>query len=66
MIIMPGCTDSMCKDCFKGHFDVVIREKGVKHFNCPICDQPDMTNRDDAQDLYQELFVQMVSDVKCF
>lgn len=61
MIIMPGCTDTMCKDCFKGTFKVVITEKGVKHFNCPQCDLPDMTNRDDAQDLYQELFVHLVS-----
>lgn len=61
MIIMPGCTDTMCKECFKGHFRVTITEKGVKHFNCPSCDQPDMTNRDDAQDLYQELFVHLVS-----
>lgn len=58
---MPGCTDTVCKNCFKGHFAVIIKEKGVKHFNCPTCDQPDMANRDDAQDLYQELFVQLVS-----
>ena len=60
---MPGCTDSLCKDCFKSHFSIAIKEKTVKHFNCPICDLPDMTNRDGAQDLYQEMFVHLVSDI---
>ena len=62
MITMPGCTDTICKDCFKRHFSVVIAEKSVKHFNCPMCDQPDMTDlKDGTQDMYQMLFVQLVS-----
>ena len=60
---MPGCTDSLCEDCFKMHFEVVISEKGVKHFNCPICDLPDMTNRDGSQDRYQMLFVHLVNSI---
>jgi E3 ubiquitin-protein ligase RNF31 len=62
MITMPGCTDALCKDCFKGHFRVIISEQGVKHFNCPMCKEPDMTNRDDAADLYQELFVHLIHE----
>jgi hypothetical protein len=67
MITMPGCTDSLCKECFKGMFEVVINEQGVKHFNCPICHKPDMANKDDIQEMYEVLFVNMVSSraVEC-
>ena len=61
MVNMPGCTDILCKHCFKGHFTVVINEKSVKHFNCPMCSEPDLANRDDTQAMYLELFVSLVS-----
>ena len=65
---MPGCTHSMCKECFKAHFQIVILEQGVKHFNCPICQKPDMSNKNDnIPEMYQVLFVSMVSckDMYC-
>lgn len=58
---MPGCTDSICKDCFKGHFEVVIKEKEVKHFNCPLCKLPDMADNEATGGLYIDIFVAMVS-----
>jgi len=61
MVNMPGCTDILCKDCFRGHFTVVIKEQSVKHFNCPMCSEPDLANRDDTQAMYLELFVSLVS-----
>jgi hypothetical protein len=42
-------------------FQMVIQEQGVKHFNCPICEKPDMSNKDDVQGMYELLFVNMVS-----
>ena len=46
---------------------MVIQEMGVKHFNCPICQKPDMSNKDDIQEMYELLFVNMVSckDMYC-
>ena len=61
MVTMPGCTDEFCKECFKQHFTIAIKEKTVKHFNCPSCKEPDLANRDMSQELYLELFVQLVS-----
>ena len=58
---MPGCTDEICKECFKAHFTLTIKEKTVKHFNCPLCGKPDLANRDMSQGVYLELFVNMVS-----
>ena len=40
---------------------MVIQEMGVKHFNCPDCHKPDMSNKDDVQGMYELLFVNMVS-----
>ena len=67
MITMPGCTHSMCKKCFKAHFQIVIQEQGVRYFNCPICKKPDMSNKDDVQEMYELLFLNMVSckDMYC-
>ena len=33
----------------------------MKHFNCPMCQKPDMSNKDDIQEMYELLFVNMVS-----
>lgn len=57
---MPGCTDNLCKECFKAHFRIVLTEKGVKHFNCPICSLPDMSDRD-LGDFYFGMFQALVS-----
>ena len=67
MITMPGCTHPMCKECFKFHFQIVIQEQGVRYFNCPICKKPDMSNKDDVQEMYELLFLNMVSckDMYC-
>ncbi len=60
MLTMPGCADSVCKTCFKEHFKITIQEKTVKHFNCPVCGKPDLSER--GQDIYLELFVHMVRE----
>lgn len=60
MVVLPACGDSVCKDCFKRHFEFAIREKSVKHFVCPICDKPDLGNADQMQELNLELLVSMV------
>lgn len=63
MITMPGCTDSFCKDCFKQNFTVAIREKEIKHFNCPMCSLPDMMDRESTEGIYMTLFLAMVRTI---
>lgn len=64
MVTMPGCTCSFCKLCFRGNFEVAIREKGVKHFNCPMCSLPNMVEREATEGLYVDIFVAMVRQEK--
>ena len=60
MVAMPGCKDTLCKDCFRGHFTVVVKEKSL-HFNCPVCSKPDLLNHDASQSMYLQLLVELVS-----
>ncbi len=60
-VALPGCSHSICKGCFKRNFGIVIREKEVKHFTCPVCGKPDMANEEITNGVYLEIFVQMVS-----
>ncbi|XP_019849469.1 PREDICTED: ubiquitin carboxyl-terminal hydrolase CYLD-like [Amphimedon queenslandica] len=60
MLCMPACGDSLCKYCFKEHFSITIREKSVKHFNCPICGLPDLGDNDQMLEMNLELFVALV------
>ena len=60
MVLMPGCSHAVCKVCFESNFTNVMKTQTVKHFNCPVCSLPDMSNRDADQDMYQELLVTMV------
>lgn len=62
MVVMPACDESLCKNCFKEYFQMVITEKSVKHFNCPMCSKPDLSNPDQTQGMNLELFVGMVSE----
>ena len=62
MIKMPGCSHSFCKECFKRHFTIAIQEKQVKHFNCPICNQPNMSSINKSQRVYQERFLCLIKN----
>ena len=59
MVLMPGCPHSVCKECFKGHFTLVMKNQTVKHFNCPVCSEPDMT--DPHVETYLMHLMQLVS-----
>ncbi len=58
MVVMPACGCALCKECFVTNFEMVIKEKSIKHFNCPMCGKPDLSNEE--QDMNIELFVAMV------
>ena len=61
MVLMPGCPHSVCKECFKGHFTNVMKTQSVKHFNCPVCALPDMT--DPQIETYLMLLMPLVSEM---
>ena len=61
MVVMPACGEAVCKECFVEHFNMTIKEKSVKHFTCPLCNKPDLSNSDNSQDMNLELFVSLVS-----
>ena len=61
MVTMPSCIHSLCKVCFKQHFTITIMEKMVKHFNCPLCGEPDLSEWSGViQGNYPMLFVYLV------
>ncbi|XP_041323100.1 E3 ubiquitin-protein ligase RNF31-like, partial [Pyrgilauda ruficollis] len=47
---LPGCSCPLCPECFRLHFTVGLRERGVGALGCPSCGRPDL--RDDAQRLW--------------
>ena len=53
---MVNCVHAVCKDCFNTHFTLMIGEKSIKHFNCPVCGEPDMSSETIDMDLYLQLF----------
>ncbi|XP_058709170.1 E3 ubiquitin-protein ligase RNF31 isoform X2 [Poecile atricapillus] len=46
---LPGCSCPLCPECFRLHFTVGLRERGVGALGCPSCGRPDL--RDEAQRL---------------
>ena len=59
MVVLPACGDSLCRNCFRQHFEIFIRERGVKYFTCLLCDQLDLDN-----DEQMVLLVAMVRRVR--
>ncbi len=60
MLSFPGCTHSVCKECFKQYLSYVVKNMEVKHYNCPICAMPNMADRE-AAGMYLEILTAMVS-----
>ncbi|XP_056368655.1 E3 ubiquitin-protein ligase RNF31 isoform X2 [Oenanthe melanoleuca] len=47
---LPGCSCPLCPECFRLHFTVGVRERGVGALGCPSCGRPDL--RDEAERLW--------------
>ncbi|XP_065915171.1 E3 ubiquitin-protein ligase RNF31-like [Dysidea avara] len=60
MVSMVHCDHAVCKDCFIGHFNIMIGEKSIKYFNCMLCAEPDMSSETIDMDLYLQLFSGLV------
>jgi len=56
MINMIHCNHAVCKECFVGHFSVIVGEKSIKYFNCPVCEEPNMLSETIDMDLYLQMF----------
>ena len=56
MVNMINCDHAVCHDCFVSHFSIMVTEKSIKHCNCPLCKEPDMTSETIDMDLYLQLF----------
>ena len=53
---MIHCHHALCKECFVDYFSLVAGERSIKHFNCPLCGEPDMSSETIDMDLYLQLF----------
>ncbi|RUS89414.1 hypothetical protein EGW08_002851, partial [Elysia chlorotica] len=53
------CQCRLCQECFVSHFEVAIREKHVRHWVCPQCSLPDLSDLDEASNYLQFLGMQL-------
>ena len=44
MVKIILCDDIVCQECFVSHYSLMIKEKNIKHFNCLVCGEPDMSS----------------------
>jgi hypothetical protein len=62
IVNLPCCQCSVCRDCLRGHFDVIVKERYVRNMTCPICSQPDIDNSPQT-DVYFQLLLIMLQDL---
>ena len=60
MVNMINCDHAICQVCFVAHFSIIIGEKSIKHCNCPLCGEPDLTSEAIDMDLYLQLFSALI------
>ena len=62
---MINCSDIVCKNCFKAHFTIVIKEKSIQYFTCPICGLPEISNGELSTELhiYFKALSELVSNI---
>ncbi|NXO00600.1 RNF31 ligase, partial [Rhinopomastus cyanomelas] len=56
---LTGCQCPLCPECFRGHFRVSVRERGVRDLCCPACARPDLTDDSLAPGYFATLDVQL-------
>ena len=56
MVNMIHCDHAVCRECFVCHYSMMIEVKSIKHFNCLVCCEPDMSSETIDMDLYLQLF----------
>ncbi|XP_076856824.1 E3 ubiquitin-protein ligase RNF31-like [Brachyhypopomus gauderio] len=54
-----SCQCSMCTECFKQHFTVVLRDKHIRDMVCPACEEPDINHPDALDNYFSILDVQL-------
>ena len=60
MINMIHCDHAMCKECFVQHYSIVLGVRSIKYFNCPLCEEPDMSSETIDLDSYLLLFIGLI------
>jgi len=60
MINLIHCDHAVCQECFVSHFTLVVGEKSIKHCNCLVCGEPDMTSDTIDMDLYLQMFSALI------
>ena len=55
------CVCNMCTGCVKQNFEVAIREKHVRNWCCPVCEQPPLDDEQMAHE-YFEFLALLVGD----
>ena len=49
------CQCKICIDCLTQYLELYVREKLIKEFVCPVCDEPDTENIDLAETHFEFL-----------
>ena len=44
---VPCCECTICRECFKENYTIIISSQPVSKFSCPGCQQPDLINNKD-------------------
>ncbi|XP_052816593.1 uncharacterized protein LOC128243102 isoform X2 [Mya arenaria] len=58
------CHCNMCYECVKQNFEVVIREKHVRNWCCPLCDLPGLEDEESASE-YFEFLALLLNNMVC-
>ena len=56
MVNMISCDHIVCKECFVGHYSLVINEKGIKFLHCLLCGEPEISSETVGTNLYLQMF----------
>ncbi|XP_074023751.1 E3 ubiquitin-protein ligase RNF31, partial [Numenius arquata] len=44
MRVLTGCECPLCPECFRLHFTIGVKERGVRDLVCPVCARPDLSD----------------------
>ncbi|KAJ3594387.1 hypothetical protein NHX12_003694 [Muraenolepis orangiensis] len=56
---LTSCQCSVCWDCFRQHFTIVVRDKHIRDMVCPVCWEPDINDPEHLNSYFSTLDIQL-------
>lgn len=61
---LTSCQCSVCHECFRMHFTIIVRDKHIRDMVCPVCWEPDINDPEHLNSYFSTLDIQVENQMR--